>query len=336
MIGSVRGIGRRAHDERRSARRGRRRRLPRATSRCGVVPDARSGRNTFLFTHLHVREDAMMLYGFPSRDERDTFEALIGATGVGPKLALAILSVHTPNTLRRGLADDDLDALMLVPGVGKRTAQRLLVDLKARLEVPDLDLAEAPGGRVDAARRGARRARRPRLLARGGPRPCSASSAEDGTVEDLLARRAARRSLAGGVTMREELLSPTADPAEVGRGDDAAAAPARRVRRPAPPARAPRDHAHRVASSAGRPSTTCCSRARPAWARPRWPASSPPRWARACSPRAGPRSSGPATSPRSSPTSTTAACCSSTRSTACRARSKRSSIRRWRTSSSTS
>ena len=53
----------------------------------------------------------MTLYGFPSRDERDTFEALIGATGVGPKLALAILSVHTPNTLRRGLADDDLDAL---------------------------------------------------------------------------------------------------------------------------------------------------------------------------------------------------------------------------------
>jgi Holliday junction DNA helicase RuvA len=104
------------------------------------------GSNAFLFTHLHVREDAMVLYGFPSRDERDTFEVLIGATGVGPKLALAILSVHTPNTLRRCLADDDLDALVLVPGVGKRTAQRLLVDLKARLEVPDLDLADAAGG----------------------------------------------------------------------------------------------------------------------------------------------------------------------------------------------
>jgi Holliday junction DNA helicase RuvA len=110
-----------------------------------VVPTLDPGGKTFLFTHLHVREDAMVLFGFPSRDERDTFETLIAATGVGPKLALAILSVHTPNTLRRGLADDDLDALMLVPGVGKRTAQRLLVELKTRLDVPDLDLADASG-----------------------------------------------------------------------------------------------------------------------------------------------------------------------------------------------
>ena len=85
--------------------------------------------------------------GFPTRDERDTFEALIGASGVGPKLALAILSVHAPDGLRRCLAEDDLDALVLVPGVGKRTAQRLLVDLKARLEVPDLDLTGAPACR---------------------------------------------------------------------------------------------------------------------------------------------------------------------------------------------
>src|SRR4029077_4172222 len=81
------------------------------------------GSNAFLFTHLHVREDAMVLYGFPSRDERDTFEVLIGATGVGPKLALAILTVHSPTALHRALLDDDLDALTLVPGVGKRTAQ---------------------------------------------------------------------------------------------------------------------------------------------------------------------------------------------------------------------
>jgi Holliday junction DNA helicase RuvA len=90
----------------------------------------------------------MTLYGFPTRDERDTFEALIGATGVGPKLGLAILSVHTPGTLRRGLADDDLDALILVPGVGKRTAQRLIIELKARLEMPDFDLSEATGGQT--------------------------------------------------------------------------------------------------------------------------------------------------------------------------------------------
>jgi Holliday junction DNA helicase RuvA len=104
----------------------------------GLTPSA----PTFLFTHLHVREDAMTLYGFPTRDERDTFEVLIGASGVGPKLGLAILSVHGPGSLRRAVAEDDLDALCLVPGVGKRTAQKLMVDFKARLDVPDLDLAE--------------------------------------------------------------------------------------------------------------------------------------------------------------------------------------------------
>jgi Holliday junction DNA helicase RuvA len=110
-----------------------------------AIPQLDPGAPAFLFTHLHVRDDAMVLYAFPTRDERDTFETLIGATGVGPKLALAILSVHTTNGLRRALADDDLDALTLVPGVGKRTAQRLLVELKARLEVPDLDLTVATG-----------------------------------------------------------------------------------------------------------------------------------------------------------------------------------------------
>ena len=109
-----------------------------------AVPSLPPGAPAFLFTHLHVREDAMVLYGFPTRDERDTFEALIAASGVGPKLALAVLSVHSPTALRRSLAEDDLAALTLVPGVGKRTAQRLLVELKSRLEVPDLDLGGAP------------------------------------------------------------------------------------------------------------------------------------------------------------------------------------------------
>jgi Holliday junction DNA helicase RuvA len=102
----------------------------------GALPTLSPGEPAFLFTHLHVRDDAMVLYGFPSRSERDTFEVLIGASGVGPKLALAILSVHSPTALRRALLDDDLDALTLVPGVGKRTAQRLFVDLQARLDVP--------------------------------------------------------------------------------------------------------------------------------------------------------------------------------------------------------
>lgn len=107
----------------------------------------------FVFTHHHVREDAQVLYGFVTRDERDTFVALIGATGVGPKLALAILSVHSPGALRRIFLEDDVDALTLVPGVGKRTAQRLLVECKSRLEVPDLDLAEVDGASTASSAR---------------------------------------------------------------------------------------------------------------------------------------------------------------------------------------
>jgi len=108
-----------------------------------AVPALTPGAGAFLFTHLHVRDDAMVLYGFPTREERDTFEVLIGASGVGPKLALAILSVHSPVALQRALVDDDIDALTLVPGVGKRTALRLAVELKARLDVPDVETVDA-------------------------------------------------------------------------------------------------------------------------------------------------------------------------------------------------
>ena len=159
-----------------------------------VVPTMEPGSNAFLFTHLHVREDAMMLFGFPSRDERDTFEVLIGATGVGPKLALAILSVHTPGMLRRGLADDDLDALMLVPGVGKRTAQRLLIELKARLEVPDFDLT-AVGGGGSTPRGEVRDALVGLGYSPDEVRTVLSQLGEEGTVEELL--RDALRVLAG-------------------------------------------------------------------------------------------------------------------------------------------
>jgi Holliday junction DNA helicase RuvA len=158
-----------------------------------AVPGLEPASNTFLFTHLHVRDDAMVLYGFPTRDERDTFEALIAATGVGPKLALAILSVHGPNSLRRALADDDLDALTLVPGVGKRTAQRLLIELKARLEVPDFDLT------VPSVNGNARSEVREALVGLGYTpdevREVLGQLAEDGGVEELL--RDALRLLAG-------------------------------------------------------------------------------------------------------------------------------------------
>jgi Holliday junction DNA helicase RuvA len=109
-----------------------------------VVQLGEPGTDVFLYIHHHLREDAQTLYGFPTRDERVCFEALLGAHGVGPSLALGILSVHAPAALRQVLLDDDLAALCLVPGVGKKTAARLLVELKSRLEVPELDLP-APG-----------------------------------------------------------------------------------------------------------------------------------------------------------------------------------------------
>jgi Holliday junction DNA helicase RuvA len=105
------------------------------------------GHEVFCWVHHHQREDAVTLYGFATKDERTCFEALLGAHGVGPALALAILSIHSPLALARILAEDDLGALCLVPGVGKKTAARLLIDLKSRLSIPDLgDVPAVAGG----------------------------------------------------------------------------------------------------------------------------------------------------------------------------------------------
>ena len=95
------------------------------------------GDEVVVHTHLHVREDALTLYGFATADARDCFESLLGAHGVGPGLALAILSVHGPGELRAVVRDGDLDALTLVPGVGRKTAARLLLELKSRFDVPE-------------------------------------------------------------------------------------------------------------------------------------------------------------------------------------------------------
>ena len=111
-----------------------------------VVALGETGDEAFVWVHHHVREDAETLYGFSTRDEKVTFEALLGAHGVGPSMALAILSVHAPAALVRILADDDVAALCLVPGVGKKTAARLLVELKSRLDVPDSGVMPAVAG----------------------------------------------------------------------------------------------------------------------------------------------------------------------------------------------
>lgn len=91
------------------------------------------GDEVFVWVHHHIRDDAQFLYGFTDRTQRATFEILLGAHGVGPALALAILSVHRPDELARIVAEEDSAGLCLVPGVGKKTAARLLIELKSRL-----------------------------------------------------------------------------------------------------------------------------------------------------------------------------------------------------------
>jgi Holliday junction DNA helicase RuvA len=84
-------------------------------------------------TRLIVRDDAMLLYGFSSTDERELFDLLTGVTGVGPKVALAFLSSLTPDAIRRSVVAGDVGALTIVPGVGKKVAQRVVLDLRDRL-----------------------------------------------------------------------------------------------------------------------------------------------------------------------------------------------------------
>ena len=89
--------------------------------------------------HTHVREDALVLYGFASREERVCFELLLTTHGVGTALALAVLANLTPGALQIAVATDNADALTAVPGVGKKTAARLLIELKSKFEVVDFD-----------------------------------------------------------------------------------------------------------------------------------------------------------------------------------------------------
>jgi Holliday junction DNA helicase RuvA len=86
-----------------------------------------------LYTHFHVREDGMALYGFSTEEDRDAFEQLISISGVGPKVALGLLSVMDARTLYKAIADEDQQKLALAPGVGKRLAARLVLELKGKL-----------------------------------------------------------------------------------------------------------------------------------------------------------------------------------------------------------
>jgi holliday junction DNA helicase RuvA len=102
----------------------------------GTLAGLRGGQRAKVATSLVVREDALTLYGFADEDERNTFELLQTASGVGPRLALAMLAVFSPDGLRRAIAAEDLAALTTVPGIGRKGAQRIVLELAGRLGSP--------------------------------------------------------------------------------------------------------------------------------------------------------------------------------------------------------
>jgi Holliday junction DNA helicase RuvA len=102
----------------------------------GTLATLRPGEPARVATCLVVREDSLTLYGFGTDDERNVFELVQTASGVGPRLALAMLAVHSPDALRRAVATEDLTALTMVPGIGKKGAQRIVLELKDRLGAP--------------------------------------------------------------------------------------------------------------------------------------------------------------------------------------------------------
>ncbi len=102
----------------------------------GTLATLRAGERARLATSLVVREDALTLFGFTTDDERDVFVLLQTASGVGPRLALAMLAVFHPDALRRAIASEDVTALTRVPGIGRKGAQRIVLELAGRLGAP--------------------------------------------------------------------------------------------------------------------------------------------------------------------------------------------------------
>ena len=111
-----------------------------------TIATLKPGEQARVATSLVVREDSLTLFGFVTDDERNVFELLQTANGVGPRLALAMLAVHSPDGLRRAVATEDLKALTMVPGIGQKGAQKIILELKDRLGVPS-----DPGAGLGAA-----------------------------------------------------------------------------------------------------------------------------------------------------------------------------------------
>ncbi|MEU2201375.1 Holliday junction branch migration protein RuvA [Isoptericola sp. NPDC019482] len=114
----------------------------------GTLAGLRVGERAQLHTTLVVREDSMTVFGFAESDEREVFETAQSVSGVGPRIALAMLAVLTPDALRRAVASEDLAALRRIPGVGPKSAQRLVLELSGKLGAPASDAVGAAGAAV--------------------------------------------------------------------------------------------------------------------------------------------------------------------------------------------
>ncbi len=166
----------------------------------GSAGSAGSGAEATLFVHTHVREDAIVLYGFVHDDERRCFEVLLASHGVGPALALAIMAAMSPAALSTAVLEDDLETLCTVPGVGRKTAARLLIELKSRLDLPDLSLDRVgvtAGADVGEVVRGTRtsRAEARAALSELGYAPDEIRGALDGLRDDVGVEEMLRRAL---------------------------------------------------------------------------------------------------------------------------------------------
>ncbi|MFQ5341981.1 MAG: Holliday junction branch migration protein RuvA [Anaerolineae bacterium] len=104
----------------------------------------REGSDVSLYTHLHVRENELSLYGFSTLDQRALFQQLLTVSGIGPRVAMALLSAFSPEQLRLAIAEGNVSLLTQAPGVGKRTAERMILDLKGKIDLAELVPAGEP------------------------------------------------------------------------------------------------------------------------------------------------------------------------------------------------
>jgi Holliday junction DNA helicase RuvA len=158
-----------------------------------------AGQDVFLLTHLAIREDAHVLYGFASEAERSLFRALLRVSGVGPKIALAVLSGSSVEGFAQSIAGNDLATLTRIPGVGRKTAERLVVELRDRLVAGAGGAAAAEGGAADGAEGEALSA----LVALGyktveATRLIRAAGPGAGSTEDLIRRALQGAAREGG------------------------------------------------------------------------------------------------------------------------------------------